>query len=45
MFIWFFLRFTLKLLLFFIVFFVLLMILDGLGVFTWINQNILSNFL
>jgi len=44
-FVWFFLRFTVKILLFFILFFALLFILDWLGVFTWVNQNILSHFL
>jgi len=44
-FVWFFIRFTMKLLLFFVAFFVLLMLLDGVGVFNWIYQNILTNFL
>ncbi len=44
-FVWFFIRFTLKLLLFFVVFFALLIILDSVGVFQWIYQNVLTNFL
>jgi len=43
--VWFFLRFTLKILLFFLLFFTLLFILDWLGVFSWVNQNIVSQFL
>lgn len=44
-FVWGFFRFTLKILLFFVAFFVLIIGLDWLGVFGWINQNILANFL
>ena len=44
-FVWGFFRFTVKLFLFFAAFFVLLIVLDWLGVFSWINQNILANFL
>jgi hypothetical protein len=43
--IWQFLRFTLQLLLFFVLFFVLLIGLDIIGVFSWIQDNILSSFL
>jgi hypothetical protein len=43
--IWQFIRFTLRLLLFLFLFFVLLIGLDFLGVFNWIQQNILSAFL
>ncbi|MCX6662886.1 MAG: hypothetical protein NTZ75_01400 [Euryarchaeota archaeon] len=43
--IWQFLRFTLRLLLFFVLFFVLLIGLDIIGVFSWIQDNILSSFL
>jgi hypothetical protein len=43
--IWRFIRFTLWLLLFFLLFFILLIGLDLLGVFSWIQQNILSSFL
>lgn len=43
--VWQFIRFTLKVLLFFILFFVLVIALDFIGVFSWIHQNILSQFL
>ena len=43
--IWQFLRFTLQLLLFFVLFFILLIGLDIIGVFNWIQDNILSSFL
>ena len=43
--VWQFIRFTIRLLLFFLLFFALLIGLDLLGVFTWIQQNILSSFL
>ena len=43
--IWQFFRFTLQLLLFFVLFFVLLIGLDIIGVFSWIQNNILSPFL
>jgi len=43
--IWQFLRLTLWLLLFFVLFFVLLIGFDIIGVFSWIQDNILSLFL
>jgi hypothetical protein len=43
--VWQFLRFTLRILLFFVLFFVLLIGLDMLGVFSWIQNNIVSSFL
>jgi len=43
--VWQFLQFTLRLLLFFFLFFAILMILDFFGVFSWIQQNIVSVFL
>jgi len=43
--IWQFLRFTVRLLLFIALFFILLIGLDLLGVFSWVQQNILSSFL
>lgn len=43
--IWQFIRFTLKLLLFFLMFFILIIVFDFIGIFTWIQQNVLSRFL
>lgn len=43
--VWQLLRLTLRVLLFFILFFILLIGLDLLGVFSWIQENILSMFL
>lgn len=43
--VWQFIRFTLRVLLFFLIFFALLIALDFIGVFSWIQQNILSPFL
>ncbi|MBN1280085.1 MAG: hypothetical protein JXA00_00380 [Candidatus Thermoplasmatota archaeon] len=43
--IWRLIRFTMRIMLFFLLFFVLLIGLDFLGVFSWIQQNILSPFL
>jgi len=43
--VWLFIRFTIRLLFFIGLFFLLLLIFDSLGVFSWIQQNILSAFL
>jgi hypothetical protein len=43
--VWQFIRFTVRLLLFFFLFFAILIILDFIGVFSWIQQNIVSFFL
>jgi hypothetical protein len=43
--VWQFFRFTVRLLLFIGLFFLLLIVLDFLGVFSWVQQNILSAFL
>jgi hypothetical protein len=43
--VWQFMRFTLRLLLFFLLFFVLLIAFDFIGVFSWIQQHIISPFL
>jgi hypothetical protein len=43
--VWQFMRFTVRILLFFFLFFALLIILDFIGVFSWIQQNIVSPFL
>jgi hypothetical protein len=43
--VWQFIRFTLRVLLFFVLFFLLLIIFDFLGVFSWIQQNMISHFL
>jgi len=43
--VWQFIRFTVRLLLFFFLFFVILIFLDFMGVFSWIQQNIVSLFL
>jgi hypothetical protein len=43
--VWQFLRFTLRIFVFFFLFFALLMILDFIGVFSWIQETFLSPFL
>lgn len=43
--VWQFMHFTVRILLFFFLFFALLIILDFIGVFSWIQQNIVSPFL
>ncbi len=43
--VWQFIRFTLRVLLFFLLFFVLVIALDFIGVFSWIQQNVISRFL
>jgi hypothetical protein len=43
--VWQFIRFTLRVLLFFVLFFLLLIVLDFFGVFSWIQQNMISRFL
>jgi len=43
--VWQFLRFTVRVLFFFLLFFVLLIVFDFLGVFSWIQENIVSPFL
>jgi hypothetical protein len=43
--VWQFLRFTVRVLFFFLLFFTLLIVFDFLGVFSWIQENIVSPFL
>lgn len=43
--VWQFIRFTIRLLLFVLLFFIFVIVLDFFGVFSWVQHNIISNFL